>query len=170
MKILALMILGLLVVGCGKEVSFTEKDIVGIYEYEVVDGAKARRKSREDGGGYTSPMKKIKIYFREDGSTLSLHTPKDTRGKLYKYSADWRWKIVGKEVHVLVESTPGQPRLEGLRFKKTKITEVYKRFLDGHSSIDGHLTKIATIKDGTREDIPKEGRRLLIKTGYIDKD
>ena len=140
MKILTLMILGLGVVGCGKEVSFTEKDIVGIYEYETND-----RRSNQ-------PGKKIKARARffEDGST--------SIGGL----GPGRWKIVGKEVHVFHEKKTN--KMGNRVFVTQPRTNVYKRFLDGHSSIDGHLTLIANIKDGIRKDIPKGAKPLIKKS------
>jgi len=160
MKILALMILGLLVVGCGKEVSFTEKDIVGKYVYEIND---ARSKRRDGKGGYRYSGKKISVpvHFFEDGSTsfrgqYSIHGIEGLQK-----SNPPRWVIVEWEVHVLYEDRTN--KIGKYVYVSQSTTDVYERFLSREHSVHGHLTLIAEIKDGIRKGIPK-GKLLMKKT------
>ena len=106
------LIIGLLVVGCGKtELSEVEKlegeKIVGSYE------------EKEDG----NTIKLVLLEYRV--VKISVNGVKIGEGT---------WKIVGKEVHIGY----------GL------ISEAYKM------ESNGDLTVIAIIKDGKREDYPKE--------------
>ena len=70
------MILGLLVVGCGKSLTEEEKKVVGSYE-----------------GRYTPDSPTVKYVFLKNGTTEFYENG-------VKAKKGYKWKLVGKEFHV----------------------------------------------------------------------
>ena len=123
MKILALMILGLLVVGCGKSLTEEEKKVVGSYE------------------GSLEPIVQIVKYAFLENRTFKYYE-NGVMGSKYK-GKKYKWKLVGKEIHVPSKQTT----YEGKPVTPYVATSVYV------INPNGDLVWIATIKDEKRREV-----------------
>ena len=87
MRILALMILGLMVVGCGKKPveELSKEIVVGEYELKYKDGERG--------------LILYRLVFLNDGSYEVYKNGKKEEGEKH-------WKIIGNEAHVFAEPNP----------------------------------------------------------------
>ena len=128
MKVLITILIGLLVVGCGK-------------------GKETKTKTKVVDNNATKPAKELTLEEKfvgsyEWGETGKVHFLENGKAELYidgKRTFEWKWKIVGNEVHAAGD-----------------LVAVYR------IETNGDLTQIAEIEGGKRTDFPK-GQMTLKK-------
>ena len=135
------LIIGLLVVGCGKQEQTDTNELTPTTNTNEVDGTTAKPVKE-----LTLREKAIGTYeIKKDGDTyrvVLLETgivEKYRNGK--KHDEEDKWKIVDGELHIIHEGG-----IAVFRINK-----------------DGSLTGIADIEDGKREDFPKENQHTIQK-------
>ena len=145
MRILALMILGLLVVGCGKQEQADANESTPTTNTNKADGTtekpvkeltpEQKQKALRDSAVGTYEGKDVgdTIVFLDNGVLEAYEDgEKEEEGK---------WKIINKEIYLEIDDEHGF-----LKINK-----------------DGSLTAIARIRDGERKDISKENQYTFKK-------
>ena len=174
MKNLITILIGLLVVGCGKsnqtakespkaitskgddKNSATANPIKELTKEDVVGSYEATVKETTYYGKMRIDIDTRKLVFLKNG-TIESYMNGDNRAES---AADW--EIVGEEVELDKIRYKGQhttKRSVPFKVYQSKFTAIYK------IEPDGDLTAIARIKGETREDIPKD-KQFSLKSLY----
>jgi len=142
MKALIPILIGLLVVGCGKEVKTSSKKILSPEE-KVVGEYRLKDENRYWSLHFLGEEHDWRFWRLWKGSSMpDQFVDKGT------------WKLVGKEVHVRVElANPIQKKLS----EAENVTTVYK------IEPNGNLTQVASVPSGKRVAIQKEFQRTFKK-------
>jgi len=141
MKLLISILIGLLAVGCGKTEKplSPEEKVVGDYTLKDEDGL-WELKFGIQFNGYEENCQFYRCLYLANHPIQNVDIG--------------RWKLVGKEVHVRLESGP---------FDKPHLSEAYNGTTVYKIEPNGDLTQIASIPSGKRVDVQKEFQRTFKK-------